>query len=430
MDGVQTAMGSLDPGHFAGVALALAIGLLVGVQRGWVQREAEPGSRFAGIRTFGLLGMAGGIAGTLYEQAHGPATVLLAAAALLVLFGYQRARPPANISGTASIAALLTLASGFMAGSGERILGSAVAVAMVLLLIMRERLHGWISRLSEGEVLAIARFALIAMVILPLLPDKGYGPYEAWNPRQLWLVVVLVSGFSFLGYFGTKILGAGRGTIAAAAAGSIVSSTAVTVSLATRLREDANRTPLNAAICMASLVMMLRVLALVALLAPFALAPFVLLVTPALLASMAPALWHMRRMEVGEGTRDEGNSAAMRLRNPFDIAPALLLAALVMATTVAAQWVMAHYGNAGLATVLAISGSVDVDSAIITMGTLPAGAIAPRMAAAILMVPVVLNSIFKGGLALAIAGWRKGHKSALPLFGTAIIGLLSAISAL
>ena len=430
MDGVQTAMGSLDPGHFAGVALALAIGLLVGVQRGWVQREAEPGSRFAGIRTFGLLGMAGGIAGTLYEQAHGPATVLLAAAALLVLFGYQRARPPANISGTASIAALLTLASGFMAGSGERILGSAVAVAMVLLLIMRERLHGWISRLSEGEVLAIARFALIAMVILPLLPDKGYGPYEAWNPRQLWLVVVLVSGFSFLGYFGTKILGAGRGTIAAAAAGSIVSSTAVTVSLATRLREDANRTPLNAAICMASLVMMLRVLALVALLAPFALAPFALLVTPALLASMAPALWHMRRMEVGEGTRDEGNSAAMRLRNPFDIAPALLLAALVMATTVAAQWVMAHYGNAGLATVLAISGSVDVDSAIITMGTLPAGAIAPRMAAAILMVPVVLNSIFKGGLALAIAGWRKGHKSALPLFGTAIIGLLSAISAL
>ena len=425
MDKEQLAVVGFDPAHFAGVALALAIGLLVGVQRGWVQREATPGTRFAGVRTFGLLGMAGGIAGSLYDRAAAPATVLLAAVACLVLFGYHKAKPPGNISGTASVVGLLTLGCGFMAGSGERILGSAVAVAMVLLLLMRERLHGWISRLSEVEVLAIARFALIAMVILPLLPDRGFGPYDAWNPRQLWLVVVLVSGFSFLGYFGSKVLGPGRGTIAAAIAGSVVSSTAVTAALATRLRDpDASPAPMNAGICVASVVMMLRVLVLVALLAPFALAPFALFVAPAGLASAASAWWHMRKVQV-----DDGGAEAMRLRNPFDIAPALLLAALVMVTSVAAHWVMGRYGNGGVATVLAISGSVDVDSAIITMGTLPPGTMAPAVAGAVLLVPIVLNSALKGGLTLAIAGWKSGYRAALPLFATGLAGTLSVIAA-
>lgn len=421
----QSATIAFDPSHFEGVALALAIGLLVGVQRGWVQRDAQPGTRFAGVRTFGLLGMAGGIAGALYERAQGPATVLLAAAAALVLIGYQRTRVARNISGTASVVGLLTLACGFLAASGERLLGSALAVAMVLLLLMRERLHGWINRLSEVEVLAIARFALIAMVILPLLPDRGYGPYDAWNPRQLWLVVVLVSGFSFLGYFGSKVLGAGRGTMAAAAAGALVSSTAVTASLATRLRDAETGLPAaNAGICIASAVMMLRVMVLVALLAPFALAPVALLIAPPLLASAAPAWWHMRHVSA-----ESTGSEAMQLRNPFDIGPALLLAGLVMVTSVAAHWVLAHYGDAGLATILAISGSVDVDSAIITMGTLPHGAMSPRIAAVVLLVPVVLNSILKAGVAIGIAGWRRSQSAALPLIGTAIAGTLSAATA-
>ena len=103
------------------------------------------------------------------------------------------------MSGTARLASLIALACGFLATSAQPLLASILAVATTLLLTMRPQLHRWIGAMTETEVSAIARFALIAIVILPLLPDRALGPYEAWNPRQLWLVVVLVSGFSFAG---------------------------------------------------------------------------------------------------------------------------------------------------------------------------------------------------------------------------------------
>ncbi len=414
--------GNLDLGHMTGVVLGLGLGLLVGVQRGWTLRNRPEGTRFAGIRTFALMGLAGGIAGTLHAQARGPATILLAAAALLVLIGYARAsrgkgQEQGDVSGTGSLVGLLTLACGFLAGSGERLLGTTVAVIMILLLSLRTQLHGWVSRLSETEVLSIARFALIAMVILPLLPDQGYGPYQAWNPRQLWMVVVMVSGFSFAGYFASKALGATRGLLATAAAGSMVSSTAVTADLATRLRDGSAPPPLLAAgICAASLVMVLRVMLLVGVLAPFALARFTLLVTPAALLSLLFALWFLRRADWGR----QQAPAEVGVKNPFDLGPALLLTAMVMALTVAAHWVLDRYGDRGLATVLAISGTVDVDSTIITMGSLPQGMLTARTAALVLAVPVTLNTLFKGGVTIGLAGWRGGRSGALPLLGVAL----------
>ncbi len=141
---------NLQLDHAMGIALALALGLLVGVQRGWTLRDRPEGSRFAGIRTFALMGLTGGIAGALYASAQGPATVLLAAAALLVLIGYARAnRVRGAVSGTGTMVGLLTLACGYLAGSGEWLLGIAVTVAMVLLLALRTQLHGWVSRLCR-----------------------------------------------------------------------------------------------------------------------------------------------------------------------------------------------------------------------------------------------------------------------------------------
>lgn len=426
---------SLDINHAMGIALALALGLLVGIQRGWALRDSAEGTRFAGIRTFALMGLAGGIAGALYQSASGPATVLLAAAALLIVIGYARTNRAegtrngsgsGTISGTGTMVGLLTLACGYLEGSGERLIGVMVAVVMVLLLSLRTQLHGWISRLSETEMLSIARFALIALVILPLLPDTRFGPYDAWNPRQLWMVVVMVSGFSFVGYFATKALGATRGLLATAATGSMVSSTAVTTDLAGRMREDGSDPVfLGAGIALASFVMFLRVVLLVAALAPFALTPFAVIAAPAALVSLALALWLMQRADWG---RRQGTGAQVKVTNPFDIRPALLLTGMVMVLTVAANWVLARYGHQGLATVLAISGTADVDSAIITMGGLPAGTLAPQAAALILAVPVTLNTLFKGGVAISVAGWRKGRLGALPLLAVALTVIATAVA--
>jgi len=406
-------------GELTDIGLALALGLLVGIQRGWSQRRLARGTRFAGIRTFGLLGLAGGIAGMLYASAPGPALILLAGTAALVVLGYRRTSEDARqVSGTASMVALITIASGFLVTAGERLIGTAIAVAMVLLLSMRSSLHRWVNRLNEKEVMAIARFAVIAMVILPLLPNRGMGPYDAWNPRQIWLVVVMVSGFSFAGYFATKLLGPSKGILATACAGSMVSSTAVTASLAAKMKQgDADQAILAGAVSAASVVMFIRVLLLVGVLAPFALGEFAILVAPAMLVSLGFAAWFLRNAKPAAPSE---HPHEVKLRNPFDLGPAILLALLVMVFTAAARFTLLRFGDQGLSVVLALSGTIDVDSAIITMGSLPAGTIDAKTAGLVLAIPVALNTLFKSAIATSLGGWKEGKRGTLPLLATAL----------
>lgn len=419
-------LAALNLDHLYGSLVALALGLLVGIERGWTLRHQRDGSRFSGIRTFGLIALAGGIAGTLYHHASGPATTLLAASAALVVAGYLRtSKVDGAASGTSGMVALLTLACGFLAGSGERMLAAVIVVVMVAVLSMRAQLHRWVGRLNQTEIHAIARLALITIVILPLLPDKGFGPFEAWNPRQLWLLVVLVSAFSFVGYFASRLLGPDRGILATAAAGSMVSSTAVTAALATRLlRGETGVTIAATGIAAGSMVMMLRVLVLTALLAPFALAPLALILAPGIGVGLVAAAWFWRTSPADAGVQAE----EVELRNPLEWRPALILTVLVMAMAVIARWVLVEYGNSGVALVLAISGSVDVDSAIITMGNLPAGTMKPLTGALVLSVPVVLNSLFKAGIAVSLGGRSHARQTALPLVLSAIAVTLAALA--
>lgn len=406
------------------IGLALALGLLVGIQRGWAQRNAIDGRRFAGVRTFALVGLAGGFAGAFKGSEPVLSAVVLAASAALILLGYWRAtREGPNVSGTASMVALLTLAAGYLAGSGEGVVATVAAGLMVLVLALREQLHGWVQSLDEREVMAIARFALIALVILPLLPSEPMGPFGAWRPRQLWMVVVMVSGFSFAGYLAAKHFGATRGVLATSAAGSMVSSTAVTAGLAGQIKEaSAEEAPvLHAGIALASAVMFVRVMVLCAVLAPFALAPIAVIAVPGMVVSLGFAWWQFRKSS-GIGGKGTG-----KLRNPFDLGPALWLAVLVMVTTVAARWVLEEWGDAGLAVVLAATGSVDVDSAIITMGNLPPGTIPPRLAGLILAPPVLLNTLFKASIALTVPGRAKGWPGALALLTAALASGTSAL---
>lgn len=412
--------------QFEAVALALALGLLVGVQRGWALRGEPDGSRFAGIRTYGLLGLTGGLAGAAQALAPPLATVLLTATAALVVAGYWRStNGKSRISGTASLAGLITLAAGYLAGTGAYAMASAITGLTVLLLAMRRQLHHVLSHIDEAEIVAIGRFALLALVILPLLPDTPMGPFGAWRPRQLWLVVVLVSGFSFAGYVGARWLGATRGILATAAAGSMVSSTAVTVSLAGKLREQrGDRVIANAGIALASAVMFVRVMVLTAALAPRALPTFAMLAAPGMMASLAGFALILRRRS--QGTQPEKEAAPLP-RNPFDVKPALILMALTMALTVAARWVLDRFGHAGLATVLALSGVVDVDSAIITLGNLPEDALSARIAGLVLLPPVLLNTLFKAGTAVGIAGWRNVWPAGVTLLAAVVAALAPLI---
>jgi uncharacterized membrane protein (DUF4010 family) len=228
---------------------------------------------------------------------------------------------------------------------------------------------------------------------------------------------VLVSGFSFAGYAAVRLLGPARGVLATAAAGSMVSSTAVTAALAGKLR-DGSGDPmlLNAGIALASATMFARVTLLVGALAGFALPGFATFSLPGVVVGLIACWLILRRRSPGPAVLEDG----MKLRNPFDLGPALLLMVLTMALTLLARWVLERYGDAGLAAVLAISGTVDVDSAIITMGNLPTGTLSPRIAALVLALPVTLNTLFKTATLLSIAGWRRAWPGATAMLASLV----------
>ena len=410
------------------LATALALGLLVGLQRGWVQRRAAAGTRFAGVRTFGLFGLAGGIAGVAQPVAPALAFVVLAAAAALIVLGYWRSSRAGGgaVSGTSGVAEVLTMACGYLAGSGALAVATVATGAIVAVLSVRGILHRLVRSFDEREMLAIGRFALIALVVLPLLPDAPFGPLGAWRPRSLWLVVVLVSGFSFAGYLAAKWLGPGKGLLAMAATGSLVSSTAVTAAIAGRHRTDEGAPDLlHAAVALASAVMFVRVMLLTTALAGFALPTLAMAALPGMAVSLAAAAWLQGRARRNPAGAD-ASEAGIGLRNPFALRPALLMMVMVMAFTLAARWVLGQFGDRGLAAVLAITGSLDVDSAIITMGSLPRATLDARTAGLVLVPPIVLNSLFKAGVLLAGAGWRRTWPGAAVLLASALAAGIGA----
>ncbi len=404
-------------------ALALAIGLLVGLERGWSARAAEAGTRVAGFRTFGLLGLAGGLAAQLPLPL---ATVLLAGGVALVIVGYARASTePHGRSATGALAGFLTLGLGWFAASGHGVEALAVAAVMTLILGLRHRLHGLLRGISEAEMEAIGRFAIVALVILPLMPDRAMGPLDAWNPRQLWIVVVVVLGLSFLGYALARRLGPGKGLLVTAAVGALVSSTAVTAAYARHLREpEAPAAALAAGLAIASAVMFARVLVLTGLLASAALPALLLVLVPALLVQLLLALWLTRLAGAS------GEAGPVRIGNPLDFPPALGLAAMVAVLLLLSRWLLDRFGGLGIGALLALTGLADVDAAILTLSQLPQGALAPRTAGLLLALPVIGNSLWKAGLTLAIAGAGRGWPAAWPvLAGTAAAGVALGLAA-
>ena len=388
------------------VATALACGLLIGIERGWKLKEQPPGTRVAGVRTFSMLGLGGGIAGLIgaFGQPLVAAALVIGAVSIMVI-AYSPELKHQHDS-TSAVAALATIAIGFLAGSGSAGLAIACAAVAVALLALRAELHGFVDRLEAEDVKALARYAVIAGAVLPFLPNGAYGPYGAWNPQRLWLVVVLVTGFSFLGYVANRIFGERRGTIATALIGGAYSSTAVTQSLAQRLGSDEAGGAEPAGIALATAVMYLRVILLVALLATRVLLDFVILILPALLVGAAAGYWLYRRAPSHGGPAPPGN--------PIAILPALGFLAFIAIAAVAARWAEGRFGEGGIAGLLLITGTMDVDTAIITLGGLSPNAISSPLAALALAGTVLANMTVKLGITLAYAR-SKGISAALAL---------------
>jgi len=397
--------------------LAAGIGLLIGLERGWRQRAEHSGGRIAGIRTHALLALGGALCGLLATSVSlwfGLAGVVGMIAALVLAHRARLAEPDDNVSATNAVVSIVTVLLGLAATSGYAREAVVAGGLVTLILSMREKLHGWLRTLSEEDIRAVGLYGAITLVVLPLLPDRNIGPYEALNPRNLWLVVVFVTGLSFAGYWASKKVGSARGTILSAAIGATYSSTAVTAELARRLRDDAeDHDTLRAGIAAATAIMPLRVTILVAVLAPSVLWLFLAAVGPAMLVALLYAA-----VLTWKSGHTEGEAVPMK-RNPFDVWPAIGFAALVGVVIIASRWTIERFGGQGVTALMAITGVYDVDAAIVIGSNLPKGALPTNVLASLMALPVLVNSAWKALLVPGLGGRRRGPSAAFPLFLTA-----------
>lgn len=396
------------------LALATAIGLLIGAERGWRMRDEEPGSRVAGVRTFTMLGLLGGLASLAASVGLGVVAALVVAGALaMLMIGYHaQMRSEAHLSVTSAIAAVATMLLGALATAGEMALASVGAGTVVALLASREALHAALEKTTRAEMTALVRMALVVFLILPLLPDANLGPFGGINPRRIWFVVVVTGSISLAGYAIARWQGGRNGTLMMAGVGALVSSTAVTVDAARRLREGHSGPAENGAVSLASVVMIGRVLLLTAVVAPTVALPLTATLAPALAVAVVFAALHLRQA-FGLPARD-----APVVRPPT-LTLAFVFAGVVAALTLAVRWAEMRLGEGSGALVIALGGALDVDSAIAAVGALPVGALPSRLAALAIAAPVALNTLFKLALLITIAGPRRSISAGAPLLVTA-----------
>jgi uncharacterized membrane protein (DUF4010 family) len=406
------------------LAVALAIGLLVGAERHWREREDAPGRRTAGVRTFALVGLSGGIVAALAAPL-GPlgGAVLLAAGlftlmAALLPFALREAEAESRFSATSLVAAIGTYALGALAVSGEAPGAGAAAVAMTAVLAARESLHGLMARITWAELRSAIVLLSMTLVALPLVPDAPIPWLAGVNPHKVWTLAILLAGVSFLGYLGVKLGGEHRGLLLAGAAGGLVSSTAVTLSNAAASAKAGPAGGLAAGALVAGAVSCLRTAGLALLVAPATGSAL----WPSLLAAAAgmgavALLLSRRRATVAEGPAAPGN--------PFEIGAVLRMALLLGGVGAAAKFGAEQLGGAAVLVISAVTGLTDVDAITLSVPSLVPGTITAAVAAQAVAVAVASNILAKASYALVLGSGRYG---ALFAAGSALgLGLGAAV---
>jgi uncharacterized membrane protein (DUF4010 family) len=389
---------------FLRLAVALAIGLLIGIERGWLERREEEGERTAGIRTHALLGLLGGVWGLLAEASGQAGIIALSIAftvvvAVLAVFRLREITKAGTYGATTIVAGMLAFALGAFAGWGNMPAAAAAGVATAGLLALKSGLHKWLRNLTWQELRATLLLLAMSVILLPILPDRDMGPFEALNPRHLWLLTVLLAAVSFAGYIAVKLAGERSGIIMTGIAGGLVSSTAVTMTLAKLARDH----PVQSRLCLAGMVMasgmmVLRVLTVVGVLNGELLAAIW-----APLVAGGAVLWLSGAFFVGRDPADNGTRPALKLVNPFELKEVLMWGAAIAVITLLSKAASVWLGGQGVLASAAVVGIIDVDAITLSMTELARGSLGINWAAAALLLAIAVNTVTK-----AVYAWIGG----------------------
>lgn len=410
------------------LAVALGVGLIIGLERGFDDRDELQTGRVAGMRSFGLLGLLGGLSGLLALQfgALPLAVGLLASIGAIAWIESRETGGRPILNRVTILAAIATFALGAVAVTEAPVAAGAGAVIVAWILRLKPVFYGFLARIEPHELAAVLQLLLVSLVILPLLPDRAIGPFGGVNPFKLWWLVVLIVGISFVGYVAIKLLGEGRGVLLAGFAGGLVSSTATAVTLADRGRSRPELAgTLAGGILLASTVMPVRLAAIIGAAEPALLRSVVVPLLATAAAGLLVVFGTLGRRLV----RAEPETAPSAHDNPFSLMSAIKLAALVSVVTIGSQLLYDWLGAAGLYVAAALSAIADVDAVGLSTAELVGRGLSTRTGALVVLVAVVANTFVKLGIVAAAGSlaltWRVALGFAVMLAGAALGWLLA-----
>jgi len=394
---------------------SLAIGLLIGLER-----ERSPFAR-AGLRTFSLVALAGTLGALLSEKAGAP---WMLGAGLLIMGGmmvasYFKASESEDPGTTTVAAVVICYTLGAMVWYDMEQLAVTLAILTTALLYFKPELRGVSRNLTRLDLVSILQFAVLSFVILPILPNQNYGPYNAINPYQVWWMVVLISGLSLAGYAALRVAGQRQGTLLTGLFGGIASSTATTLAFSRHGRNTPQLAGMAAlVILLANWVVLIRLSILVAVLAPGLLRPILTMLGGGVLAGLVMLYLAWRRLD------EQHNAPVLEIKNPTEIRAALSFGLLYAVVLFAAAWLSDLVGSHGVYAVALVSGLTDVDA--ITLSSLRLfnlGNLQIEQTTNAILLAILANIVFKSGLATVIGG-KALARHVLPGMAAVAVGLV------
>lgn len=404
------------------LAVALLLGAIIGLERGWEAREQKSGERIAGIRTFALIGLLGGVSVLLTIKVSPwafPVLLISVVAIALVAFS-QRLVQTRNFSITSAIGIVLTFCYGALAVALDPGIAAAAAVVTAIILDNKRGIHGLVERLKSYELDAALKLLLISVVMLPLLPDIGMGPGDVLNPYQIWWMVVLIASISFVGYFAIRVAGVRKGILFTSLFAGLSSSTALTLHFARQCRQTPELSPQFAAgILIACGTMFPRILVYCVVINHQLLAWLAWPIATMTLLLYIPAIivwkYNAARAQISQPNLSQ---------NPLDLNSALLFGLLLTAILVLGELSRDWLGNAGVYALAATSGIADVDAITLSLTRMAQQSITVQTAVIGIVIAAATNNLVKTGIASVIGG----HKLALRVAGPMLLSLIAGVA--
>jgi uncharacterized membrane protein (DUF4010 family) len=378
--------------------IATAAGLVIGIERGWSSRGASIGHRSAGMRTFALASLSGGLCMTMPQPWLLLSVLLVIVAALAALAYVLANQPPTDLGLTTELSLVITPLLGALAMT-EPLGAIATATVVAALLGFKQQLHATLERMDVTDALTSLQLLIVAAVIIPLLPDESIDPWDSINPRVIGLLVLLLLGISYAGYVAVRLVGMRAGLLLTALLGGLTSSTAVTIAYARMARNNAAGVPLlSAGIALACATAIARIWVVCLVLEPAVASQ---LGAPLLVLGLVPlayAGWVARHGSA------QASADASVISNPLDLRSAILLSAAIAALSAIVRAVELQLGATMLYPIAALSGVLDMDAITVTLAGRATAGLLPTIAATGILLAAIVNTLTKAGIAASLGG--------------------------